>query len=335
MARSEKQKLKLLYIIQILTQNTDENHYLSMQELLLQLDKFGISAERKSIYSDIRLLQEFGYDIDVRKSKMNGGYALLSNAFELAELKLLVDTVQSSKFITKNKSKRLIDKLEKFTSKYQAKELNRQVYVSNRIKTENENIYYNVDCINDGIQNNKQISFAYYSWNVASNMEIRKNGMRYVVSPWALTFQEENYYLIAYDEENSMIKHYRVDKMKGISTTEDARKGNEEYKKFDLVSYCKKTFGMYGGTEETVTLKMPNSYVGVIFDRFGKDITIRQLDKETFTTRFSVKVSPLFYGWLTGLGTNAFILSPKWIQEDYNTYLENIRKQYKNEEENA
>jgi len=328
MARSEKQKLKLLYIVKILMQNTDENHYLSMQELLSQLESYGVLAERKSVYSDIHLLQEFGYDIDTRKSKTNGGYALLSNEFELAELKLLVDTVQASKFITKNKSKKLIDKLEKFTSKFQAKELNRQVYVSNRIKTENENIYYNVDCINQGIQHNKKIQFAYYVWNVASKMEMRKNGELYVVSPWALTFQEENYYLIAYDETNQMIKHYRVDKMKEISTTNEARIGNDEYKRFDLVSYCKKTFGMYGGTEETVTLKMPNAYVGVILDRFGKDVSIRELNNNEFTVRFLVNVSPLFYGWISGLGVNAFIISPEWVRKDYVEYLEEIRKQY-------
>jgi predicted DNA-binding transcriptional regulator YafY len=334
MARSEKQKLKLLYIIKILAHDTDEQHYMSMQELLSHLDFYGISAERKSVYSDIHVLQEFGYDINIRKSKINGGYALLSNEFELAELKLLVDTVQACKFITKNKSNKLIEKLEKFTSKHQAKELNRQVYVASRIKTENENIYYNVDWINQGIQNNKQIKFAYYAWNISSKMEMRKNGEFYIVSPWALTFQEENYYLIAYDETKKMIKHYRVDKMKKISTLNDLRKGNDEYKKFDLVSYCKKTFGMYGGIEEKVTLKMPNSYVGVIFDRFGKDISIRKLGENDFSVRFSVKVSPPFYGWLSGLGINALILSPEWVRTDYIKFLNCISKQYqKNEEE--
>lgn len=328
MARSERQKQKLLYIIKILMNETDEQHYISMQDLLKKLNAYGISAERKSIYSDIRVLQDFGYDVVTSKSKTNGGYALLSTEFELAELKLLVDTVQASKFITKNKSKKLITKLEKLTSKYQAKELNRHVYVSNRIKSENENIYYNVDCINQGIQNNKKIKFIYYKWNVSTEMQMRKNGEPYMVSPWALTFQEENYYLIAYDEKKQMIRHYRVDKMKEISTTNNLRKGNNEYKNFDLVSYCTKTFGMYGGKEEMITLKMSNSYVGVIIDRFGKDISIRKETNEYFLARFPVNVSPPFYGWISGLGENAIIISPEWVRNDFIKFLDDISKQY-------
>ncbi len=328
MPRSEKQKQKLLYLVEILSRETDEEHYLSMKDLIDRLESLGIKAERKSIYSDIHVLQDFGYDIEVRKTKTNGGYAMLSNEFELAELKLLVDTVQTSKFITKNKSKELIRKLEKYTSKFHASELNRQVYVSNRVKTENESIYYNVEWINQGIQNNKQIQFDYYNWNIKIEMEKKNKEEKYTVSPWALTFQEEYYYLIAYDESRQMIRHYRVDKMKNISMLQEPRNGNDEYKNFDLVTYCNQTFGMYGGKQEMVTLQLTDSYVGILIDRFGKEIPIREVGNQMVSARISVQISPPFYGWICGLGKNATILSPKWVKDDYVKFLQDTLSNY-------
>lgn len=330
MPKSEKQKLKLLYIVKILERETDEYHYISMMNLLSKLDQEGIKAERKSIYSDIRLLIDFGYDIDMKKSKTNGGYALLSREMELPELKVLVDSVQTSKFITKKKSSELIKKLEHYTSRYTATELDRQVYVSNRVKTENESIYYNVDSINLGIQNNKQIQFKYYLWNTSKVLEEKNINHPYIVSPWALAFQEDNYYLIGYDENVDMIKHYRVDKMKDIVLMDDIRKGNENFKAFDLASYCKKTFGMYSGESETISLKLPNQYVGIIIDRFGKDVSIRKINEKEISARITVFVSPPFFGWLTGLGANAEILSPNHVREDFSNYLQKIQMQYKN-----
>lgn len=329
MPRSEKQKLKLLYIIKILERETDEFHYISMKSLLAKLEQEGIKAERKSIYSDIHLLNEFGYDIDTKKSKSNGGYALLSRELELPELKILVDSVQTSKFITKKKSEQLIKKLEQYTSKFMETELDRQVFVSNRVKTENESIYYNVDSINLAIQKNKQIMFTYYVWNTSKKLEEKNKDHAYIVSPWALTFQEDNYYLIGYDEEANMIKHYRVDKMKQISLREMKRKGNENFKAFDLASYSNKTFGMYGGALETISLKLPNHFVGIIIDRFGKDIQIRKLNEFEVSARIPVYISPPFFGWLVGLGPSVEVVSPNNVREDFYTYLEEIQLQYK------
>ena len=218
MAKSEKQKLKLLYIMQCLTEKTDAEHSVTTQEIIDYLALQGINAERKSIYTDIDLLIDYGMDI-VKNSGRSGGYTLVSRQFELAELKLLVDAVQSSKFITTKKSRDLIGKLETLCSKYEAGQLHRQVVVTNRNKTVNENIYYNVDIIYNAIAENVKIQFQYFEWDVNKEMHLRRNGKVYEVSPWLLTWDDENYYLVGYDSEADTLKHYRVDKMTDIALT--------------------------------------------------------------------------------------------------------------------
>ena len=245
MARSENQKLKLLYIMELLQERTDEEHPVTTQEIIDYLRTKGITAERKSIYSDIELLTDYGLDI-IRIKERPGGCYLASRSFELAELKLLVDAVQASKFITTKKSRELIGKLEELCSKSQARQLHRQVVVTNRNKAINENIYYNVDMIYNAIAENVKIQFQYFEWSVNKEMKLRRDGSFYVVSPWLLSWDDENYYLVGFDEETKQIKHYRVDKMEDISLTHDKRNGREQFRDFDLAAFAKKTFGMYG-----------------------------------------------------------------------------------------
>lgn len=328
MAKSANQKLKLLYIVKILQERTDEKHVISTQEIIDALAEYDISAERKSIYNDIAQLQQFGYDIVCNKSKVSGGYALVSREFELPELKLLVDAVQASKFITLKKSRELIKKLEAFVSKEEAKQLQRQVYVANRIKANNESIYINVDTVHRAIQENKQIQFKYFEWSADKQMRFRKDGETYLVSPFALTFSEENYYLIAYEEASDKIKHYRVDKMVHIGVTDKTRLGKEKFEDFDLATYSGKTFSMFGGQEETVGLEFSNELIGVIIDRFGKEITIRRRDENTFSIRVKVAISGQFFGWLTGLGSGARIISPTNVCKEYQEYLQKIMLRY-------
>lgn len=253
MGKTEHQKLKILYILELLYEQTDEKHAVRMRDIIAYLNQKGISAERKSIYRDLEMLQDFGVDI-LREQEYRGGYYIGSRDFELAELKLLVDAVQSSKFITQKKSRELIHKLEKLVSVYEAKQLQRQVVVTNRNKTINENIYYNIDMIYNGISGDVKIRFQYFSWNIEKEMELRRDGAFYEVSPLVLSWDDENYYLIAYDEEDKIIKHFRVDKMLKISLTRKKREGLKQFETFDIASYSKKTFGMFAGEEETVTL---------------------------------------------------------------------------------
>ena len=234
MARSSYQKLKPLYIMNYLLQNTDEDHPVTVNQIISYLDSQGISAERKSIYSDIEALQYFGLDIVQSGSGRSCGYYIAHRTFELPELKLLVDSVQSSKFITHKKTAALIKKIETLASIHEAQLLNRQVFVKNRIKTMNESIYYNVDEIHNGISKNKKIRFLYFEYNVQKERQYRRNGAYYVVSPFALTWDDENYYMVAYDSDAAIIKHYRVDKMEKISILEEDRDGLEAYQALDM-----------------------------------------------------------------------------------------------------
>lgn len=329
MPKSTNQKLKLLYIIKILSEQTDEDHCMSAQMLIDELAKCDIKAERKSIYDDINQLIDFGYDIILVKSRVNGGYYLASRDFELAELKLLVEIVQSSKFITLKKSRELIGKIEKLASKSDAKQLQRQVYVANRIKTANESIYYIVDDIHRAIQNNEQISFQYLEWNLEKKLVPRKDGKRYQVSPWALTCKDDNYYLIAHDVEEDKIKHFRVDKMGSIKVLAGVkREGGILFERFDIADYANKTFSMYGGQNETVTLQFDNHLIGVVMDRFGKEASVRKKDEDSFLVRVTVAISGQFFGWLTGLGPGARIIAPADIVEQYQKYLKAVMKNY-------
>ena len=325
----QNQKKKILCLLQILRERTDENHIMSAPELCNALKEYGINAERKAIYTDIEALQDIGVDI-VQKKGSNPGYYIGNREFELAELKLLVDAAQASKFITKRKTEELIKKLGELTSKYEAHQLQRDVYIYNRTKTQNETIIYNVDYIHDAMLANVQIQFQYSEWTVTKELRLKKNGEFYVVSPWALTWADENYYLIAYDEKADMIKHYRVDKMQKMGLRKEKRLGCEQFQKFDLAAFSRKTFGMYGGKDASVTLYGKNALAGVVLDRFGQDVFMAPADEEHFRARVTVAVSQQFFGWLTGLGTGIQIAGPEEVKEKYREYLRDLLENYEN-----
>ncbi|MEE1314545.1 MAG: WYL domain-containing protein [Faecalimonas sp.] len=329
MAKSENQKLKLLYLMKILLEKTDEQHGLSMKQILDELKAYDIAAERKSIYSDIECLRLYG--LDIIGEQIDGGfvYYIASRDFELAELKLLVDAIQSAKFIPAKKSTELIKKIEAFASKYEASQLQRQVFVSGRIKTMNESIYYNVDAIHSAIAANKQIRFQYFQWNVKKEMELRKGGAYYQVSPWALSWDDENYYLVAYDSAEEKIKHYRVDKMLNISQSDEAREGQKCFARFDTAIYAKKMFSMYAGEEETVKLICKNELAGAIIDRFGKDVLMRKIDEEQFAANVRVAVSQQFIHWVMALGAGAKIVGPEHVVDMVKEEVRRLEEQYR------
>jgi len=322
MAKSEGQKAKILYILKLLREHTDEDHPMTTAQLIDHLEAEGIRCERKTIYSDIALLTDYGYDIVQVSNRRGGGYYLASREFELAELKLLVDAVQSSRFITLKKSRELIKKLERIAGKYDAGKLQRQVYVAERVKTDNESIYYNVDSIHRAIQQDRQISFTYMEWNLKKQL-VPKGGLR-KVSPWALIWKDENYYLAAYDETSRIMKHYRVDKMGSVTVTEEKREGLEQFSETDLAVYANRNFGMFSGEEETVTLEFPDRLIGVVLDRFGKEADIRPVKDEKFRIRAKVAVSGQFFGWLAGIGAEAKIAAPDRVRREYADWLRKI-----------
>ena len=328
MARSSYQKLKPLYIMKYLLQNTDEDHLVTVNQIISYLEAQGISAERKSIYSDIEALQYIGIDIEQAGSCRSCGYYVAHRNFELPELKLLVDSVQSSKFITHKKTVSLIKKIETLASVHEAQRLNRQVFVKNRIKTMNESIYYNVDEIHNGISKNKKIRFLYFEYNVQKERQYRRNGAYYVVSPFALTWDDENYYMVAYDSDAAMIKHYRVDKMEKISILEEDRDGLEAYQALDMAVYARKTFGMFTGQEEQVVLRFENHLVGAVLDRLGRDVFIVPDGPEHFTVRTDVIVSPQFFAWVLGFGSSAQIIGPKPVVDKMREHIQSVAALY-------
>lgn len=321
MARNTGQKLKLLYIIKILSEETDEQHPITTQRLIEKLESYGVAAERKSIYDDIGKLQDFGYDIIQKDNRSGGGYYLASRDFELAELKLLVDAVQSSRFITEKKSRELIGKLEHLVSRHEAKVLQRQVYVAGRVKTENESIYYQIDALQEAIKQNRQVHFSYMEWNRKKKLVPKQK--EYQVSPWILMWKDENYYLVAYDEAEDILKHYRMDKITGVEILAAARVGKKRYERLNPVNYVNKTFGMFGAQEEDIVLTFPESLVGVIIDRFGKEVSIRS-DGEKLRARVKVMASKQFFGWVAGVGKGLCITEPEHVKEQYASWLKEL-----------
>lgn len=328
MPKGTNNKFKLFRLAQIMLEKTDEEHYITMPEIMAALNEYEITADRKTIYTDLKDLEQLGIEVEGEPVGNRYHYHVVSREFELPELKLLVDAIQSSKFITARKTDTLIKKLEKLVSKYDAIKLQRQVFVSGRIKTMNESIYYTVDAIHNAISENKKIKFQYFQWNVKKEMELRHNGAYYHISPWGLSWDDENYYLVGYDSEAECIKHYRVDKMLHIQMMDEQREGKEHFKKLDMADYAKKSFGMYGGKEQQVKLLVENGLAGVMIDRFGKEIMMIPADEDHFTVNVDVRVSGPFLGWIISLGEGVKILGPDEVVEKMKQEIERLRRQY-------
>ena len=328
MPKGTNQKFKLYRLAQIMLEQTDDEHYITMPEIKEELARYDITADRKSIYADLRDLEVLGIEVEGEQDGKGYHYHVVSRPFELPELKLLVDAIQSSKFITEKKTNALIRKLEKQVSRYEAMKLQRQVFVSGRIKTMNESIYYTVDAIHNAISENKKIQFQYYQWNVKKEMELRRDGAWYHISPWGLSWDDENYYLVGYDSDAGEIRHYRVDKMLHIRMSDEPREGKEHFRKLDMADYAKKSFGMFGGKEQTVKLLVDNSLAGVIIDRFGKEVMMIPVDQEHFTVNVTVMVSSVFLGWVFSLGERVKILGPVEVVEKMREEGERLVGQY-------
>ena len=309
MPRTEGQKAKLLILLELFRQKTDQDHKLTVPQIVEYLQAQGMAAERKSVYSDILALREAGYDIEQQRGP-GGGYYLAQRQFQMPELKLLVDAVQASRFITQKKSAELIGKLESLASEYEARQMQRQVVVTGRVKTMNESIYYSVDALHAGISADRQVSFLYSKWTLEKEKQPRHGGARYVVSPWALVWDSDNYYLVAY-QQGQGIRHYRVDKMSRIQLEEELpRQGREEFEHIDLAGYTKGLFGMFGGKTENVRLRCKNELVDAMLDRFGADVTLIARRPETFELYVQAVLSPQFYGWVCGFDGDVEVLEP-------------------------
>ena len=328
MPRSFNQKLKILYLMKFLQEKTDREHPVSVKDIIQTMEAYGISVERKTVYDDIETLRTFGMKIGSRRGKPAGFY-LEERTFELPELKFLMDAVQSSKFITEKQSAALVRKLEDLASVHEAKKLKSQVFLMPGIKTLNEEIYTNIETIYDAISANRQISFRYYQWTLSRELKPKRGGERYRVSPGKLLWNNDNYYLMGLDESSGIVKHYRVDKMMDVAVEEEKRSGESVFRDFDMGRFSAETFGMFDGKETILKIRFSNELVGVVLDRFGKKAVLQRSDDTHFFLQTHIRVSGQFFGWLTGLGPGAEIVSPEKVRKEYKSFLTKILKTYK------
>ncbi|MGI5888083.1 MAG: helix-turn-helix transcriptional regulator [Oscillospiraceae bacterium] len=328
MAGNANSKLKILYIMKYLENETDENHGVTMEQILKYLRTCGIDAERKSIYSDIDLLKEFGMDIGSERQGRSTIYKLLSRKFEVPELKLLADAIGSSKFVTMKKSVQLIEKLSGEASVYDAAKIKREVFVDGRIKTMNESIYYSVDCIHNAIQTNKKLGFKYFDYSMEKQRVYRKNGNDYFVTPVALLYADDNYYLAAYTKERNKVHNYRVDRMVQVYVTDEDGDDNEVIRAFDAAEYMKEQFSMFGGIRQKVDMMFDKSLVNVVVDRFGTDVIMEKVDDERFIVHINVEVSPAFFAWVFMFGNKAKLIGPEEVVNSFDAMLSMVTGSY-------
>ena len=320
-ARSPMQRLKILYLYRILTECTDEDHALTMPEIIAKLEACGISAARKALYEDIEALRCYGLDIVDSKGR-NADYRVVNREFELPELKLLADAVSSSKFLTEKKSSQLIDKIGKLCSIHQAKQLRRQIFVSGRIKAMNEAVYINVDAINRAISEGRKISFKYFDYDIGKRKKYRDR--RRICTPYQLVWDDEKYYLIGYYDSRSAITNFRVDRMENVTIEEECAYPLPS--DFKMSEYLGETFSMFAGEASDVKLRFTNDLVNVVMDRFGKDTKIVPCGDAHFTINTRVKAEAPFFGWVFQFGGKVTILSPDHIINKYRDMINTVAK---------
>ena len=326
MPKSANQKLKLICLCRLLWERTDEDHPMTVAQLIAALEEWDIHAARKSIYDDMEALRLMGLDVQCRKGR-SPGWFLGERPFQLAELKLLVDAVQASRFITQRKSGELIGKLESLASVHQARQLQRQVYVDRRAKSMNESVYYSIDKLHSALSARRAVTFRYFEYNVKKEKVYRHEGRRYTVSPGGLIWDNERYYLVGFDHHSGEMRHYRVDRMSELAVT--CLPAEPAAQDLDVASYAQKHFGMFSGREGQVRLRCRSGLVGVMLDRFGGDVILVPDGEEHFTLTVPAVVSPQFLGWLFGLGDGVELLGPGWAREMLLEQLDAVGGRYR------
>lgn len=326
MVKQSSQKLKILHLRQILLDETDDDHGLGMAEIIGKLAEKGISAERKSIYRDLDALRDYGMDI-IKRSNVETGiaeYAVGSREFEMPELLLLVDAVQNSQFLTERKSCELVDQIGSLASRFQSRELAGRVHVEGRIKMQNESVYYHVNDIQQAISRRRKLAFNYVSYDVAKRQVLRKGGKVYRENPIQLVYRDGFYYLIAYNDRHDSFLRYRVDRMRAICVLDEPAVSNEKTRSFDVGEFVAQSFFMHDGVSRTVELEVDASLVGVIIDRFGREVQMMPEREDRALVAVRVMVSRTFFGWLAQFGTGMCVMGPHDVARQYRDYLVEI-----------
>lgn len=329
MPKNKNQRLKLLYLKQILEEYTDADHGITMDRILELLSMRGVKAERKSVYDDIdTLINDLGMDIQ-KPSGRDFTYRLNSRTFDVAELKLIIDSIQSSKFLSVKSSRHIIKNLSTLCSRHEASQLHRDIILANRVKNSEDLISNNVGNITAAIFAGEQISYKYFDYNIHKKKAYRKNGVLYQASPYALIYTDENYYMLAYTDEHKQVRPYRVDRMEKVKKKDGvAREGKDYFDKIDLAQYQKYTFSMFSDNVMPVTMVFHNRLMNAVIDRFGREVMAMKEDDSHFRITASVAVSPQFYGWVFGLGNLARIIGPEHVRQGMKEMLESVHGRY-------
>ncbi|MBR0145570.1 MAG: WYL domain-containing protein [Eubacterium sp.] len=306
-------RARLLLLASFLYEKSDENHGLSIDDIRIYLESVGIPVNRKTLYKDIQCLNELGHDIVMEKIGRSVYYHIGARRFELAELRLMIDAVQASHFLTEQKTKDLIRKLQSLASDYDSKGLENNVYISGQRKAINKSIFYLVNDLHQAIRDDHKVRFQYFQWDVNKKAELRHEGAFYDVSPWAMLFDHENYYMVGYDNRIGKMHHYRVDKIKNLSIVQEPREGKAYFDSYDMQAFTQSTFGMFHGNIEHVRIRASYDLAGVMIDRFGRKIEIKDNKDGTFDFEVDVRVSDQFLGWIIAVGENVRILSPESV----------------------
>ena len=340
MFEANGRKMKLLELRRLLEEETDAEHGLNATQISERLKAKGISAGIKAIYDDIHALNYFYQPADKRKAaraphieldENGGGYYLDNRLFSVADLKLIIDAVKASRFLTEQKTQELVEGLRTLCSRYQAQSLRREVIVTNRVKNMNESIHRSVEFLAAAIEQGVQVRFKYFDYNVKQERVYRKKGGFYTISPYHLIYSEDNYYLLAYDAELEEFRTYRVDRMAYLGLTDKPREGQDALAEHPLENYQKTSFSMYGGDVKHVTLRVSNWMMGAIIDKFGRQNYAHPLDDRHFEVTVPVAVSPQFYGWVFGLKNYVTITAPQDVVEGMKAHLRAVVKRYEME----
>lgn len=323
--RSQNQRLKLFYLLDYLLENTDDTHTIKVQEIIEHFDNYlKIPVEQKTVCSDLHLLDEYGYG--TQYDGRTRGWRIVDRDFDTQELQLLIDSVQASRFITQRQAKSLTDKLKAKASRYDRVLLERRCYVPNRVRSMNDSIFYHLDDLHTAIANDWQITFKYFYFTPKKEKAYYKKGEKYTASPYALLWNDSNYYLLAY--ESGKMKNFRVDKMDNIGILHQKRDGKDVFKDIKLNERSLQMFSMFSGKVRNVKIRFSNHLANVVIDRFGRDIVMIPEDEKHFTIHTDIEVSPQFFGWLCGLGKGVRILSPADVVEEMGNYVKGIAEMY-------
>jgi predicted DNA-binding transcriptional regulator YafY len=317
MPKENRQKMKMLKLIEMLQRDSDEKKPLRTSQIVKALDDMGISCDRRTLYKDIALLNEYGYDVQSRLIGHEKGYYISDRTFSVAELKILIDAVQASGFITPDKTKDLIDKIASLGGSSKAEILKTNLVYFNTAKHTNENIYSNVSGLENAIINKKKASFYYFDLNEEGKKVYRKNKKRYVVDPMELVFNDDNYYLVCYSSKYEGICNYRLDRMEAVRTEEEDTSYESDIDDSDLSEYIGQVFSMYGGPVTNVVLEFDDSLIGVVQDKFGEHALIQRKSDDTCIASVKLQTSPTFWGWLFQFVGQMRIKSPKSLTDEY------------------